>query len=39
MSDVITYPLMQELFAFTKSDVDMEIDRQNFVVDFQAKQI
>jgi hypothetical protein len=39
LSDVITYPLMRELFALTKSSVAVAIDRQNFVVDFEPKQI
>jgi hypothetical protein len=39
MRDVITYPLMHELFAFMKSELKVEIDQQNFVVDFQSKQI
>jgi hypothetical protein len=39
MSDVITYPLIQELFALLESDLEREIDRQKLVVDFEAKQI
>ena len=39
MRDVITYPLLQELFAITKSDVEARFDRQNFGVDFESKQI
>lgn len=39
MCELITYPLIQELFAITKSDVEAEIDRQNFGVDFESKQI
>ena len=37
--DAITYPLMHELFAITKSDVPRVIDRQNFGDDFESKQI
>jgi len=39
MSDVITYPLIQETFAFVESNVECEIDRQNFGVGFRSKQI
>jgi hypothetical protein len=39
MHDVITYPLIQELFAITKSDVEAAIDQRNFGVDFESKQI
>ena len=39
MCEAITYPLMRELFALIKSDVALKIDRQNFVVDIQSKQI
>ena len=38
-SDVITYPLIQETFAFLESNVECEIDRQNFGVGFRSKQI
>jgi len=38
-SNVITYPLIQETFALLESNVEWQIDRQNFGVDFQAKQI
>ena len=39
MREVITYPLASELFALIKSDVEVEIDGQKFVVDIQSKQI
>ena len=38
-SDVITYPLIQETFALLESNVESQIDRQNFGVDFESKQI
>ena len=38
-SDVITYPLIQETFAFLESNVEYEIDRQNFGVGSGPKQI
>ena len=38
-SEVITYPLIQETFALLESNVDSQIDRQNFGVDFESKQI
>ena len=38
-SDVITYPLIQETFALLESNVESQIDRQNFEVDFESKQI
>jgi len=39
VSDVITYPLIQETFAFLESNVEYEIDRQNFGVGSGPKQI
>lgn len=39
MSDVITYPLMRELFAFKKIEVVVAIDRDNVTADFPSKQI
>ncbi|HEU4933640.1 MAG TPA: hypothetical protein VFT48_16260 [Pyrinomonadaceae bacterium] len=39
VSDVITYPLIQETFALLESNVESQIDRQNFGVDFESKQI
>jgi hypothetical protein len=39
VSDVITYPLIQETFAFVKSNLECEIDRQYFGVGFRSKQI
>ncbi len=36
--DVITYPLVRELFAFTKSAIEVTINRQNFGVNFEPKQ-
>jgi hypothetical protein len=38
-SHVITYPLIQETFAFLESNVEYEIDRQNFAVGSGPKQI
>jgi len=38
-SDVIMYPLMEELFALLERDLKRKIDPQNFGVDFQSKQI
>jgi len=38
-SDVITYPLIQETFALLESNVELRINRQNFGVDFESKQI
>jgi len=38
-SDVITYPLIQETFALLESNVECEIDPQNFGVGFRSKQI
>jgi len=38
-SDVITYPLAPEMFAFLERDLECEIDRQKIGVDFEAKQI
>jgi len=37
--DVITYPLIQETFAFVESNLECEIDRQYFGVGFRSKQI
>ena len=39
VSDVITYPLIQETFAFVESNLECEIDRQYFGVGFRSKQI
>jgi hypothetical protein len=39
MSDVITYPVIQETFALLESNVECHLDRQNFGVDFKSKQI
>ena len=39
MRDVITYPLMHELFAFRKRYVEAEVNQQNFGVDFHSKQV
>jgi hypothetical protein len=39
MSDAMTYPPIQELFALLESDLEREIDRQNLVLDFEPKQI
>jgi hypothetical protein len=39
MREVITYPLMEELFAILESSVAVRIAQQNFVVDFYSKQI
>jgi hypothetical protein len=39
MSDVITYPVIQETFALLESNVECHMDRQNFGVDFKSKQI
>ena len=38
-SDVITYPLIQEMFAFVESNLESAIDRQYFGVGFRSKQI
>ena len=38
-SDVITYPLIQETFAFVESNLECEICRQYFGVGFRSKQI
>ncbi len=38
-SDVITYPLIQETFAFVESNLESEIERQYFGVGFRSKQI
>jgi hypothetical protein len=38
-SDVITYPLIQETFAFVESNLESKIDRQDFRVGFRSKQI
>jgi hypothetical protein len=38
-SDVITYPLIQETFAFVESNLESKIDRQDFGVGFRSKQI
>lgn len=39
VSDVITYPLIQETFAFVGSNLECQIDRQYLVVGFRSKQI
>ncbi len=39
LSDVITYPLIQETFAFVESNLECEICRQYFGVGFRSKQI
>ena len=38
-SDVITYPLIQEAFAFIESNLESSIHRQLFGVGFRSKQI
>lgn len=37
--DAITYPLMSEFFNLLERDLESTIDRQNFGVDFESKQI
>jgi hypothetical protein len=37
--DVITYPLIQETFAFVESNLESKIDRQDLGVGFRSKQI
>ena len=39
VSDVITYPLIQETFAFVESNLECEIGPQYFGVGFCSKQI